>query len=335
MSDREAPRVFITYAHDSPEHKDRVLRFATFLRAEIGLDVHLDRWYDNKRRDWSAWATEHLTDADFILLIASPEYKRRADGAAPPNEGRGAQFEAAIIRDNLTRNLRRETERVLPVIFPGRSIEDIPTFLNAYSATRFEVDEFTEEGVSGLLAAIAGHGQYPMPERGQWRGATENAPAGAVDTRARPRVLLANGLRWLARSTDVRPGEARINGVRYDDSIVLRPTSFTAEARGFVEVDLGQVYRRMTAVVGVLDDATEAFQVGHFRVYLDGSPQPESRAALGKPGTVEVDVTGALRLRLEMYRPAVPTSPLLAATPATSGRPSRLPELAWGNPTLF
>ena len=114
MADREAPRVFVTYSHDTPEHKALVEKFARFLRAAIGLDVHLDSWYDNRRRDWSLWAVEQLTKADFILVIASPEYKRRADGTADSDEGRGAQFQTAIIRDNLTRDLRRETERGCP-----------------------------------------------------------------------------------------------------------------------------------------------------------------------------------------------------------------------------
>jgi len=328
MSVREAPRVFITYAHDSPEHKEQVRRFGTFLRAQIGLDVHLDRWYDDERRDWSAWAIEHLTEADFILAIASPAYKRRADGAAPPDEGRGSQFEAAIIRDNLTKNLRRETKRVLPVVLPGRSVDEVPTFLNAHSTTTFYVNDFTEAGVSDLLAAITGHGQYPMPERGQWRGGAEGPPD-------RPRVLLATGMPWLTRSSDVRSDSARIDGVLYGDSIVLRPSLFTSDARGFVEVDLGRAYRRLKSVVGVLDDATESFQVGHFRVYLDGSPQQQHEAALGKPATVEVDVTGVLRLRLEMHRPGTVASPLMSGALMAGGRSSRLPELAWGDPTLF
>jgi hypothetical protein len=270
-----------------------------------------------------------LTEADFILVIASPQYRRRADGAAPPDEGRGSQFESAIIRNNLTRNLREETERVLPVVLPGRSVHDVPTFLNAHSTTTFYVKDFTEEGVRDLLAAITGHGQYAMPERGEWRGGAE----GTADRR--PRALLANGLPWLARSNDVRADSARIDGVLYADSIVLRPNLFTSDARGFVEVDLGRSYRRLTAVVGVLDDATEAFQVGHFRVYLDGSPRQESEAALGKPATIEVDVTGTLRLRLEMHRPGTVASPLMAGALLAGGRSSRLPELAWGNPTLF
>lgn len=332
MSDREAPRVFITYAHDSQEHMDRVREFGDFLRSKIGLDVSLDQWFDNHRRDWSAWAMENLTNADFILVIASPEYKRRADGAAPSSVGRGSQFEAAAIRDNLTKDLSRETKRVLPVLLRGRSVEDIPAFLNAYSTTWFEVHEFTEAGVSDLLAAITGHGQYPIPERGQWRGGRSEVSA---STPTLPRIQLANEQHWLARSSDVRSGGAQIDGVHYDDSIVLRPKLSTTEARGFIEVDLGRAYRRLMAVVGVVDDATETFQVGHFRVYLDGSPQPERRAALGKPGTIDVDVTGTLRLRLEMYRPGVTASPLSSAMLLVGSRYSRLPELAWGNPTLL
>jgi hypothetical protein len=332
MSDREAPRVFITYAHDSPEHVDQVRHFATFLRTRIGLDVHLDKWYENRRIDWSAWAAEHLTSADFILVIASPEYRRRADGGAPPDEGRGAQFEAAIIRDNMTRNLRGVTERVLPVLFPGRSIEDIPTFLHAYSTSRYVVTEYTEAGVAGLLAAITGHGQYPMPERGEWRGGATGEPA--AEQEPPRRVLLANGMPWTGQSPDVRRGPARIDGVPYDDSIILRPAAHTPAARGYVEVDLGRAYRRLTATAGVPDDATEAFQVGHFRVYLDGDPRAVHTVALGTPVTVDLNVTGILRLRLEMYRPDTGASPLMSGARMTGGRSGRLPELAWGDPAV-
>src|SRR4051794_4820628 len=130
MTDRAAPRVFVSYAHETQEHKDQVRRFATFLRARVGLDVHLDQWYENERRDWSQWAVDHLVNSDFILVIASPNYKRRADGAAAPDDGRGSQFEAAILRNSLTRNLRDETKRILPVVLPGRSPADIPEFLS-------------------------------------------------------------------------------------------------------------------------------------------------------------------------------------------------------------
>lgn len=319
MSGNEAPKVFVTYAHDSPEHRMRVLRFSEFLRSRIGLDVHLDQWDHNERRDWSLWALDHLDTANYVVVIASPEYKRRAEGTAAPDEGRGSQFEAARIRDRLTRNLAGEIKRLLPVVFPQQSVEDIPNFLNPYSTTHYHVKTFTEEGVADLLTAITGRARHRRPERGEWRGGAPSAPAPS-------RVLVATGLDWQARSSHVRADGAQIGNVHYADSIVLRPPSNTNERLGFVEVDLGMAYRRLTSVVGVLDDAAETFQVGHFRLLLDGRPSPETKVALGKPATIEVDVTGVLKLRLEMYRPGTTTSP------ATGAR--WLPELAWGDPTL-
>lgn len=310
MADNEPPHVFVTYAHDSPEHKDRVRLFADFLHSRIGLEVHLDQWDDNERRDWSLWALKHLDTANFVVVIASPEYKRRAEGTAAPDEGRGSQFEAARIRDRLTRDLGREIKRVLPVVFPQQSVEDIPNFLNPFSTTRYPVDAFTEEGVEDLLAAITGRARHQRPERGRWSG-------GAVSAAGPHRTSLATGLEWRACSDGVRTEGARINDVHYADSIVLR----AAERLAFVEVDLGMAYRRLTAVAGVLDDAVEPFQVGHFRVLLDGRPSPEVKAALGKPATIDIGVTGVLTLRLEFHRPG------------TTGT-RWFPELAWGDPVL-
>ncbi|WP_410620990.1 SEFIR domain-containing protein [Amycolatopsis sp. cmx-8-4] len=324
MPDDEAPRVFVSYSHDTPEHKEQVRRFATFLHGRIGLEVVLDRWYDNERRDWSLWATEHLRDADFILVVASRLYKDRAEGLASPDEGRGAQFETAIIRDKLTKDLRDGAKRVLPVVLPGHSIEEIPTFLNAYSTTRYEIEEFTEAGVTELLAAITGRGQYPIPQRGQWRGNGE-APVKEVS---------ASELPWIVASNGIRRDSALIDGIRYDNSIVLRPTKRPAGSDGYVELDLGGHYQRLTAVVGVLDDAADPFQVGHFQVFLDGAPQSAHQVALGKPATIDLDVTGALRLRLEMSRPGAGGSPFGGAAVSVRPRAGRPAELAWGDPTM-
>ncbi|MEV6909286.1 SEFIR domain-containing protein [Amycolatopsis sp. NPDC051071] len=310
MTDNEAPKVFVTYAHDSPEHKDRVRRFAEFLHGQIGLEVHLDQWDDDSRRDWSLWALEHLDTANFVVVIASPEYKRRAEGRVAADDGRGSQFEAARIRDRLTENLGREIKRILPVVFPRQSVEDIPNFLNPYSTTRYPIDTFTEEGVADLLTAITGRARHQRPERGEWRGGAASAP--------KPhRTLLATGMDWRACSTRIRTGGARIGDVHYADSVVLR----APERLGFVEVDLGMAYRRLTAVAGVLDDAVETFQVGYFRFLLDGEPSPETKVAVGKPARIEVDVSGVLKLRLEMYRPGT-----------TEHR--WFPELAWGDPAV-
>jgi hypothetical protein len=305
MPNGAAPIVFVSYAHDSTEHKDLVLAFATFLRVRIGLDAKLDQWDDNVRRDWALWATTSLREADFVIVVASPEYRKRADGQAAAHVGRGSQFEAAILRNALTEDLGAATERILPVVLPGGSVDDIPTFLNPHSTTHFKIGGFTRDGVAELLAAITGIGAHPLPRRGVWLGGTDTAPG---------LVPAADKSRWLAHSPAVRVGDASIDGVRYTESIVVR--SGHDDGVAFVEIDLGGGYQRFTSVVGVLDDARQRFQVGQFRVSLDGKPLAEGSTALGKPRDVEVSVLGGMTLRLETVR---------------AGGPA---DLAWGDPAL-
>lgn len=166
----EPPHVFVSYSHDSEEHKNLVREFSTVLRRDEGFDMQLDQWAEVHRRDWPAWAGQQIRDADFILAIASPAYKRRAEGLVAPDEGRGAQYEAAMLRDQLTRNLAEQMARILPVVLPGRSVEEIPDFLFPYSATHFIVSELTHDGVTELVAAMVGVARHPKPERGPFVG---------------------------------------------------------------------------------------------------------------------------------------------------------------------
>ncbi|EOD64805.1 SEFIR domain-containing protein [Amycolatopsis vancoresmycina] len=322
MSEPDPPKVFFSYSHDTEEHKELVRRFATFLHSRIGLEVVLDQWHDNHRIDWSLWATRNLKAADFVIVVASPLYRARADGEAPPDEGRGAQFETAIIRNKLTRDLEDGTRRVLPVVLPGRSIDEIPEFLNPYSMTRYEIAEFSDEGVADLLAAITGQGRHPMPRRGVWRGGARA-----------PRRVPAGDLPWTCTSPGVRRGEAWIDGLRYADSIVLRPRTPSATGQGFVELDLGGHYQRFTTVAGVLDNARDPFQVGRVRTVLDGTPRSEHDVSAGKPATIDLDVTGARVLRLELSRPGVAASPFGSAAVVVTRR-GRPPELALGDPAV-
>ena len=91
-------RVLISYAHDDQGHEERVRGLWVFLRA-CGIDARLDLAAAADRVDWAAWMTREVRDADRVLVVASPAYKRRAEGDAGPGEGRGVQWEARLIRD--------------------------------------------------------------------------------------------------------------------------------------------------------------------------------------------------------------------------------------------
>lgn len=324
---RKTPRVFITYSHDSERHKTLVREFATFLRDEAGVDVRLDQWADDGRRDWSLWAIEQLTEADFVLVIASPLYKRRAEGTEAPDRGRGAQFEAGMIRDNITKDLPRATRRFLPVVLPGRSVDEIPVFLNAHSTTRYEISGFTLDAVADLLVAFTGVPRFELPALG-------DLPAERREGSRLARTSLTS-LPPVRRGRDVGPAVAEIDGMHHADSLVYRTSVFALELEGTVEYNLGRRFTRFEAIAGVLDDALDADQVGCFQVFLDGEPHEQVEVRMGHPVLVRHDVAGVLRLRLVAYRPGTTVGPFARAALVVLGRRPNLPALAWGSPTLF
>ncbi len=172
-------RVFISYAHDDQVHQNRVRDFWLFLRAQ-GIDANADLTAAGQRQDWAEWMTRQVRDADRVLVIASPEYKRRAEGDAAADEGRGLQWEARLIRDLFYANQRTRLQRVLPVVLPGCSADDIPLWLAPAAATHYAVRDYTVPGAESLLRLLTGQpleiapplGQVPsLPPRGIERSA--------------------------------------------------------------------------------------------------------------------------------------------------------------------
>ena len=220
-------RVLISYAHDDAGHEGRVREFWTFLRG-CGVDARLDLAVAD-RVDWTEWMTREVRDADRVLVIASPAYKRRAEGDAGPAEGRGVQWEARLIRDLFYADQPAGLRRFLPVVLPRCSHADIPVWLSPVSAAYYQVGEFTVAGAEGLLRMLTGQpgvlepplGPVPMlPPRG-------TAPPAAAGLAGRPGLrteiviqarLLAEGVVesavWVAGSLACRqrrplPAEVR------------------------------------------------------------------------------------------------------------------------------
>ncbi|MGH8901320.1 MAG: SEFIR domain-containing protein [Egibacteraceae bacterium] len=146
-------RVFISYAHDSLEHEDRVCRFWCFLR-EKGIDARLDATAAEQRQDWPKWMLHQIRAARFVLIIASPEYRRRAEGDAPATEGRGVQWETGLIQEEMYADQHAALNRFVPVVLPGCSAADIPRWMRPASTTYYEVSEYTDAGAEKLLRLL-------------------------------------------------------------------------------------------------------------------------------------------------------------------------------------
>jgi hypothetical protein len=98
--------VFITYAHESETHEEAMRDLWLLLRRN-GIDARLDRTAAEWRQDWPLWMIEQVREAELVLVVASPGYKKRAEGFAAPDEGRGVQFEATLIREEFYRDPQR------------------------------------------------------------------------------------------------------------------------------------------------------------------------------------------------------------------------------------
>ncbi len=102
------PSAFISYSHDSKEHKQWVLEIAQRLRKE-GIDVTIDQWDLEYGDDVAKFMEYWVGHADRVLMICTEPYVKKVD------EGKGgAGYEAMIVTQELINNLG--TKKFVPVI---------------------------------------------------------------------------------------------------------------------------------------------------------------------------------------------------------------------------
>lgn len=166
MSSISPPFVFVSYTHDSPAHKDQVLLLSQLL-TKNGINVCLDRWDMQHRRDWYQWATANMKKADFVVAVVSETYRRAAEGEVPPDGNRGLQAEAALLRELLQDDRREWTKRIIPVLLPGHHPGEIPLFLQPLNADHYYVKDFTPAGAESLLRLLTNQPPYKQPALGE------------------------------------------------------------------------------------------------------------------------------------------------------------------------
>lgn len=107
-SEPRVPRVFISYSHDSREHKQWVLELAQLLRKE-GIDPIIDQWDLEFGDDVPKFMEKAVTESERVLMICTEPYVQKADG------GRGgAGYEAMVVTQELIQNLG--TKKFIPII---------------------------------------------------------------------------------------------------------------------------------------------------------------------------------------------------------------------------
>ena len=128
----ENPKVFISYSHDSPEHKQWVSELAARLRRN-GIDAILDQWDLGLGDDITRFMERGIVNADRVLVICTDEYVNKANAA----EG-GVGYERMIVNAELVQNLG--TDKFIPIIREASGKEKTPTFLGTRVYADFRND---------------------------------------------------------------------------------------------------------------------------------------------------------------------------------------------------
>ncbi|WP_164904883.1 SEFIR domain-containing protein [Streptomyces cyaneus] len=166
MSDVSVPgRVFISYAHDDAGHIDKVRDFYHFLR-RCGIDADLDLPAGERRRDWALWMLRGIRDSRHVIVVASPEYKRRAEGDAAPGEGKGVQWESMLLRNLVYEDHAAALEKIVPVVLPEGSAKDLPVWLGGSPTGHYAVEGFAVDGAEKLLRLLTGQPYETEPPLG-------------------------------------------------------------------------------------------------------------------------------------------------------------------------
>jgi len=147
------PKVFISYAHSTPEHNKRISDLVGTLRAE-GLIVVVDtdvKTPQGPEEGWPKWMKRQIKDADWVLIFFDEVYRRRFDGEEEPDRGLGATWEGAIITHQLYRESVRNT-RFIPLLADRASSRLIPDEL--FGATFYCIPKQSGDIATALAKTV-------------------------------------------------------------------------------------------------------------------------------------------------------------------------------------
>ena len=142
----EPPKVFISYSHDTPEHKQWVSALGAKLRCN-GVDAILDQWDLGMDEDPTQFVETGVRDSDRVLVICTDSYVRKANAG----EG-GVGYESMIVTRNHIKDLG--INKFIPIVRHAFGEEKTPEFLRK----RVYID-FTDDGQFDELL----HGRLQVP----------------------------------------------------------------------------------------------------------------------------------------------------------------------------
>jgi predicted transcriptional regulator len=151
------PKVFISYSHDSAEHKGWVLSLATTLRNR-GVDAVLDQWDLKPGDDLPHFMETELEKCDRAIIVCTETYVAKANAGIG-----GVGYEKMIVTSTLLSKI--DGNKIIPIV-RQLSKPVLPTFLKSKHYVNFSNDADVEYSLDELLRVLLDAPLYEKPEIG-------------------------------------------------------------------------------------------------------------------------------------------------------------------------
>lgn len=141
-----APKVFVSYSHDSEEHKAWVAKLTTDLRRN-GVDATLDQFDLALGQDVAMFMQRGVSSSDRVIMVCSEAYVTKADAGAG-----GVGYERLIITSEVVENI--DTKKFIPLVRGNPSRLKVPKFMGPRLYVDFTRDEDYAAKLDELLHEI-------------------------------------------------------------------------------------------------------------------------------------------------------------------------------------
>ena len=173
-------KILISYSHDNQAHDKKVLDLADRLCVN-GIDTELDQYINGTPAEgWPNWMTRIVKEVQFVLVVCTETYYKRAMGEEKRGAGKGVKWESLLsfqtIYDNDSIN-----RKFIPVLFNDGKSEHIPEPLRP--VTHYYIDD--DEQYLNLYRHITEQPKAVKPKLGKPlelspQNTDENPPEPAV-----------------------------------------------------------------------------------------------------------------------------------------------------------
>lgn len=153
-----AKKVFISYSHDSEDHKEWVKHLATIL-VKNGVEVILDQWDLRAGKDIPQFVEDSILKSDRVLLICTESYAEKAN-----NRVGGVGVEALVINSSLMEDLG--TSKFVVVVRQQNPRIQLPNLLKSRLFVDFSDDGSFEAQVEHLIKELHGVVHLDKPKLG-------------------------------------------------------------------------------------------------------------------------------------------------------------------------